>query len=312
VAYLETSDRELTGKLQTMQTLSESQRGRLQELSGRLAALEADGGEVPAQQQIGVTTAEPSDEELWELSRKCLEKALPSVKWARWSDRLEDTPWTSVQIAINRALFDAGVAHATARAEQQATVKESLTVEPDPADPSTPGSLHDVALAHVDSLGRSFGILPAILDTIRRAIREPMAAPAGRVATDEELRDAWELAPAPGGIFNSNYCLRAVYNLGRQHGAACPYIRSSDEGTSYCALAEQPAPAAPAPEPAPPAPAGGLVEEIVWKVPGSKEEEIRWVLGVVAEWLKGHQPSHETEPDSIDFAAYLLSMEATR
>ena len=36
--------------------------------------------------------------------------------------------------------------------------------------------------------------------------------------------------------------LRAVYDLGRQHGAAqatCPYIKSSDEGTSYCALAEQ-------------------------------------------------------------------------
>jgi hypothetical protein len=188
VAYLETRDRELTGKLQTMQTLSESQRGRLQELSGRLAALEA-----PVQ--------------------------------------------------------------------HSAATEDSSAAEPAPADPDTPQSLHDVALAHVDSLGRSFGILPAILDTIRRAIREPMAAPAGRVATDEELRDAWELAPAPGGIFNSNYCLRAVYNLGRQHGAACPYIRSSDEGTSYCALAEQPAPAAPAPEPAPPAPAGGLVEQ---------------------------------------------------
>jgi hypothetical protein len=113
-----------------------------------------------------------------------------------------------------------------ARAQQQATTEESSVAEPSPTDPDTPQSLH-------------------------RAIREPLAAPAepGRVATDEELREAWELAPAPGGIFNSNYCLRAVYNLGRQHGAACPYIRSSDEGTSYCALAEQPAPAEPAPLP---------------------------------------------------------------
>ena len=40
--------------------------------------------------------------------------------------------------------------------------------------------------------------------------------------------------------------------------APCPHIRSSDEGTSYCALAEQqPAPAVPAP-----APAGSLVETV--------------------------------------------------
>jgi hypothetical protein len=72
------------------------------------------------------------------------------------------------------------------------------------------------------------------------AIREPLAAPgAGTVATDEELREAWELAPAPGGIFNSNHCLRAVYNLGRQHGAPV----------------EQQAPAKPAAKPTPePAP----------------------------------------------------------
>ena len=42
-------------------------------------------------------------------------------------------------------------------------------------------------------------------------------------------------------------------------GATCPHIRSSDEGTSYCALAEQTAAAQPAPAAAP-APAEGLVE----------------------------------------------------
>ena len=40
-------------------------------------------------------------------------------------------------------------------------------------------------------------------------------------------------------------------------GATCPHVRSSDEGTSYCALAEQQA--APPPEPAP---AGSLVERV--------------------------------------------------
>ena len=42
-------------------------------------------------------------------------------------------------------------------------------------------------------------------------------------------------------------------------GATCPHIRSSDESTSYCALAEQTAAAQPAPAAAP-APAEGLVE----------------------------------------------------
>jgi len=44
-------------------------------------------------------------------------------------------------------------------------------------------------------------------------------------------------------------------------GATCPHIRSSDEGTSYCALAEQTAAAQPAPTAAP-APASSLVERV--------------------------------------------------
>jgi len=35
-------------------------------------------------------------------------------------------------------------------------------------------TLHTIALQMVDSLGRSFYLLPEILDTLRRAIREPM------------------------------------------------------------------------------------------------------------------------------------------
>jgi hypothetical protein len=37
-------------------------------------------------------------------------------------------------------------------------------------------NLHDIALDRVDSLGRSFHVLPEILDTLRRAIREPMVS----------------------------------------------------------------------------------------------------------------------------------------
>ena len=57
------------------------------------------------------------------------------------------------------------------------------------------------------------------------------------IATNEEiLRVYWT------GGNSSDARLRCVYDLGRQHGATqaiCPHIRSSDEGTSYCALAEQ-------------------------------------------------------------------------
>ena len=64
-------------------------------------------------------------------------------------------------------------------------------------------------------------------------------------ATDEELSQLYY--EACGGHEDS---LRAVYDLGRKHGATqaiCPYIRSSDEGTSYCALAEQSANSKPTP-----------------------------------------------------------------
>lgn len=58
------------------------------------------------------------------------------------------------------------------------------------------------------------------------------------IATDQELRRAW--GSVTGEDWNT--ALRAVYDLGRQHGSAqatCPHIATSDEGTSYCRLAEQ-------------------------------------------------------------------------
>ena len=57
---------------------------------------------------------------------------------------------------------------------------EVPTPEPEPSDFQT---LHGSALDIVDSLGRSFNLLPEILDTLRRAIREPMAEQ--QVATEK-------------------------------------------------------------------------------------------------------------------------------
>ena len=67
--------------------------------------------------------------------------------------------------------------------------ESSVAVPPDAEEPQT---LHSVALQMVNTLAQ-LGVLPEILDTLRRAIREPMApaATAGRVATDEELCDLW-------------------------------------------------------------------------------------------------------------------------
>ena len=50
------------------------------------------------------------------------------------------------------------------------------------AEVAAPQTLHSIALMMVNSLGREFGILPEILDTLRRAIREPMQ---GQAATED-------------------------------------------------------------------------------------------------------------------------------
>ena len=130
-----------------------------------------------------------------------------------------------------------------------------LADEPEEPAEDEPQTLHSVALQMVNTLAQ-LGVLPEILDTLRRAIREPMApATAAPVATDEELR---MVADAHRLWSDSR---RAIYILGREHGASqasCPHIRSSDEGTSYCALAQQGNSSASLT--GSPAPAGGLVE----------------------------------------------------
>jgi hypothetical protein len=256
-----------------------------------------DCGQIKPVLATNPSPAKPfvSDKDLWEIKGKA--RSIDGEVRPSWEYATEhfDESFLLAQIDANRALFDAGVAHATACAEQ-ATAKDSSVAEPEPADPDTPQSLHDVALAHVDTLGRSFGLLPDILDTIRRAIREPMAAPTepGKVATDEALVECWlELKGQDG--FVPLEALRAVYNLGRQHGAPV----------------EQQAPAKPAPKPAPPAPAGGLVDEVM-EAAEVTATYAEWALDAVADWLERHQSTHETEPDSIDYAAYLLRQEATR
>jgi hypothetical protein len=64
-------------------------------------------------------------------------------------------------------------------------------------EPDAPQTLHSGALGHVDGL-RRLGVIPQICDTLRRAIREPMAdltpepnqAPAAEAGLVEEVMDA--------------------------------------------------------------------------------------------------------------------------
>lgn len=72
----------------------------------------------------------------------------------------------------------------------------------------------------------------------------------------------------------------------------CPYIVTSDEGTSYCGLAEQQAAAALQK----PAPAGSLVEQVAraisldaWDDAGNWTAEARAAIRAVAEWLRENE-----------------------
>jgi hypothetical protein len=267
----------------------------------------------------------------------------PPVTW----EQIEHFSHTQNVSAAILELRDRVAALEAARAEQQqqeATTEDSSAAHSEPASPDAPQTLHDVALAHVDTLGRYFDILPAILDTIRRAIREPMAGPACphirssgdsnwcALAEQQAHTEPAPTEPAPlppirvgqkwrlhngevHTVTQTTYDTHADEHTAmigsfayRNHKFARSNYLQPHERDLAELIEDAPAPT----EPAPPAPAGGLVEEIMRKVPGSKEEEIKWTLGIVAEWLKGRQPSHEIELDSIDFAAFLLRMEAIR
>jgi len=60
-------------------------------------------------------------------------------------------------------------------------------------------------------------------------------------------------------------------------GATCPHILTSDEGTSYCGLAEQGNSSA--------APAGGLVELVAAALDGGTESQARAAIHAVAKWF---------------------------
>lgn len=98
---------------------------------------------------------------------------------------------------------------------------------------------------------------------------------------------------------------------GLEAGATCPHIITTDEGTSYCGLAEQQAVAS-----APPKSAliGSLMDRVDHAIASADEDclapswapEARAAIRAVAEWLRGHHP------DGDPVAAIALEREAER
>jgi hypothetical protein len=134
-------------------------------------------------------------------------------------------------------------------------------IEQDCEDDDKPQTLHTIALKMVDTL-EQLQVLPEILDTLRRAIREPMEQPtpeAAPVVTDDGLvrcyaqtvEDALKAGHGINGAAAAG--LRAIYNLGRQHGAVPAPVATNEqmreEWARICAMGKETAAAPPAPPP---------------------------------------------------------------
>ena len=244
------------------------------ELRDRVAALEAERVAPEASTTAPTPPAAvPSDEELWGVQLKACKQVEPGMAWLEWNPDRECS-FVVVGITANRALYNHGFQQglAAGRAEQGGTP------EPEPDDFQT---LHGIALDMVESLGRSFNLLPEILNTLRRAIREPMA----------EQQAAPKPEPTHPQYFSSHHAIA---------------------GEIWGML-----PDAPEPNQAP-AGDGGLVDtiaDIIGNEPiiGRPCPAASAVLFAVAKWLEKYKPSgHETEPTSADFFAYVLRQEAQR
>ena len=115
-------------------------------------------------------------------------------------------------------------------------------------------------------------VLLHLLERVEALEQRPTCKQAAPVATDEELWSLW--ANRPNFPNSAAAALRAVYGLGRQHGAA------------------QPAAAQPTP---PPAPARGLVERVVAAIADPDGPTELWVndaraaIRAVAAWMRENE-----------------------
>jgi hypothetical protein len=201
---------------------------------------------------------------------------------------------------------------AAGRAEQQAMAKL-----PTDSDYDAPQSLHSVALDMVDSLGRSFNLLPEILDTLRRAIREPMAEQQATCKAGLQVADDLTPEPEPEPILGwrnvdfvgsppspyATWWEWASSSLGRR-------VIQDVRIEAVMPRLDQPGATEPTPEPEPiPSPAAGdagLVEVVVRAMraaPLGYQPEARAAIRAVARWLRSND---------YPIAASLLKQEANR
>lgn len=156
----------------------------------------------------------------------------------------------------------------------EAAQQQQLT----PAD-DAPQTLHTIALGMVDSLGRSFNLLPEICDTLRRAIREPMGA-APRLAIkppeliDSEATVLWMSAQYPESSANMT---RRIHRAGWDAAMAAVAAQQRPAVAEESSAAQSPAPA----------PAGSLValveDAIVDGMVDSDEQAARAAIRAVAD-----------------------------
>jgi hypothetical protein len=133
-----------------------------------------------------------------------------------------------------------------------------------------------------------------------------MTKPHRATPDDWAQQEGW----ANRSVFSDSSCiveLRARIEA-LEAGATCPHVRSSDEGTSYCALAESVAAQQPplftaeevARIVAPTSPAGSLVERVakaIYDAPSTHEgwrSEARAAILEVAAWFRAERDSPET------------------
>jgi hypothetical protein len=151
-------------------------------------------------------------------------------------------------------------------------------------------TLHTVALRMVDTL-TNLGLLPEITDTIRKAIREPMAQSQPIPRYNLRFRGV-DLVPPIDCPDSMMWIAERAYQMGKEQ-PNCPHIRNNGDGSSYCTLAEGNSTSLTSSAPAPSTPAGQgeLVRSVAGAIHPDQfgwEPEARSMIRVVADWLERH------------------------
>jgi len=189
-------------------------------------------------------------ERLEALEKKYETQRLATLEWGKDVDKL--MRWIDDHLKRIMAL------------EQPRQDKLDRLIEQDSEDDDEPQTLHTIALRMVDTL-EQLRVLPEILDTLRRAIREPIEQPPAAQPESVSVLDA-----------------KAWAYIGRR-----AILGDPDAQSLVDSLSEPPA----AQDAPPAAPAGGLVELVAAAIADDDapvdlwHDDARAAIRVVAAWL---------------------------